>query len=74
MWDVGEDIATCPSCTLTIRIIYEEEDLPDLREDSDDEDNDGNNTEQEGDSINIKVDEDVKNTSENVDKPSISVK
>jgi hypothetical protein len=29
LWD-GEDIATCPSCTLRITIIYEEEDLPPL--------------------------------------------
>ena len=36
LWD-GEDIATCPSCTLRIMIIYEEEDLPELLE-SDDED------------------------------------
>jgi len=33
----GEDVATCPSCTLRIEIIYEEDDLPDLFE-SDDED------------------------------------
>jgi hypothetical protein len=37
LWD-GEDIATCPSCTLRIEIIYDEEDLPPLREDDDDED------------------------------------
>mmetsp|Transcript_14760 Transcript_14760/g.32132 ORF Transcript_14760/g.32132 Transcript_14760/m.32132 type:complete len:108 (-) Transcript_14760:5-328(-) len=36
LWD-GEDIATCPSCTLRIEIIYDEEDLPPLRDDSDDE-------------------------------------
>lgn len=35
LWD-GEDIATCPSCTLRIEIIYDEDDLPDLP-DSDDE-------------------------------------
>ena len=34
----GEDIAKCPSCTLRIRVIYEEEDLPPLPpEDDDDE-------------------------------------
>ena len=42
LWD-GEDIATCPSCTLRIEIIYDEEDLPPLREDSDDEDNEEGN-------------------------------
>ena len=36
LWD-GEDIATCPSCTLRIEIIYDEEDLPPLRDDSDEE-------------------------------------
>lgn len=37
LWD-GEDIATCPSCTLRIEIIFDEEDLPALREESDEED------------------------------------
>lgn len=27
----GEDIGICPSCTLRIRIIFEEEDLPELK-------------------------------------------
>lgn len=40
LWD-GEDIATCPSCTLRIEIIYDEEDLPPLREDDDDDESDG---------------------------------
>jgi|EP01083_Nonionella_stella_P057074 diphthamide biosynthesis protein 3 len=31
LWD-GEDIAPCPSCTLRIEIIYDEEDLPELPE------------------------------------------
>jgi diphthamide biosynthesis protein 3 len=35
LWD-GEDIATCPSCTLRIEIIYDEEDLPPLRHDDSD--------------------------------------
>ena len=35
LWD-GEDIATCPSCTLRIEVIYDEEDLPALRDDDDD--------------------------------------
>lgn len=39
MWEFGEDIATCPSCTLRIKIVYDEDDLPELRQDgSDDED------------------------------------
>ena len=29
LWD-GEDIAKCPSCTLRIMVIFEEEDLPEL--------------------------------------------
>lgn len=36
LWD-GEDVATCPSCTLRIEVIYDEEDLPPLRNDDDDE-------------------------------------
>jgi hypothetical protein len=36
LWD-GEDIATCPSCTLRIEIIYDEEDLPPLPEDDDED-------------------------------------
>ena len=36
LWD-GEDIATCPSCTLRIEIIYDEEDLPPLRDDDNEE-------------------------------------
>jgi len=32
LWD-GEDIATCPSCTLRISIIFDEEDLPPLPDD-----------------------------------------
>ena len=36
LWD-GEDIATCPSCTLRIEIIYDEEDLPPLPDDEDDD-------------------------------------
>mmetsp|Transcript_8858 Transcript_8858/g.21514 ORF Transcript_8858/g.21514 Transcript_8858/m.21514 type:complete len:116 (-) Transcript_8858:531-878(-) len=39
LWD-GEDIATCPSCTLRIEIIYDEEDLPPLRDDDDDDEDD----------------------------------
>ena len=31
----GEDIATCPSCTLRIRVIFDEESLPPLRENPD---------------------------------------
>jgi len=44
LWD-GEDIATCPSCTLRIEIIYDEEDLPPLRndDDSDDDEEGGEN-------------------------------
>jgi len=32
LWD-GEDIALCPSCTLRIMVIYEEEDLPAIPDD-----------------------------------------
>ncbi|KAL7524971.1 hypothetical protein ACHAWF_001155 [Thalassiosira exigua] len=40
LWD-GEDVATCPSCTLRIEIVYDEEDLPPLRDDDDDDDDEG---------------------------------
>lgn len=40
LWD-GEDVATCPSCTLRIEIIYDEEDLPPLRDDDDDDSENG---------------------------------
>mmetsp|Transcript_1933 Transcript_1933/g.2685 ORF Transcript_1933/g.2685 Transcript_1933/m.2685 type:complete len:83 (-) Transcript_1933:362-610(-) len=36
LWD-GEDIATCPSCTLRILVVFEEEDLPELPEFEDEE-------------------------------------
>jgi diphthamide biosynthesis protein 3 len=35
LWD-GEDIAKCPSCTLRIQVIFEQEDLPELPPDDDD--------------------------------------
>lgn len=34
----GEDIATCPSCTLRIRVIFEEEILPKLTSSPDEDD------------------------------------
>ena len=44
----GEDIAPCPSCTLRIMIIYEEEDLPPLPEGFDETDSeDEEDTEEE---------------------------
>ena len=39
LWD-GEDIAKCPSCTLRIQVIFEEEDLPALLAESEDEPDD----------------------------------
>ncbi|KAH9143387.1 hypothetical protein AeRB84_012610 [Aphanomyces euteiches] len=36
----GEDIGTCPSCSLTIRVIFDEDNLPELREEEDEEDED----------------------------------
>jgi diphthamide biosynthesis protein 3 len=44
LWD-GEDIAKCPSCTLRIMVIYEEEDLPPLPDDSDGEEGKAENEE-----------------------------
>jgi diphthamide biosynthesis protein 3 len=40
LWD-GEDIADCQSCTLFITVIYEEENLPKLRDDDDSDGEDG---------------------------------
>jgi diphthamide biosynthesis protein 3 len=40
LWD-GEDIAPCPSCTLRIRVVYEETDLPEYEERSDDDEEEG---------------------------------
>jgi len=39
LWD-GEDVADCQSCTLFIQVIYEEEILPKLRDDDEDESDD----------------------------------
>ena len=36
MYD-GEDIATCPSCTLRVRVVFQEGDLPELREEEEEE-------------------------------------
>ena len=50
LWD-GEDIAGCPSCTLTIRVLFEEADLPPLPSDDEEdyEDEDEAAAEQGGD-------------------------
>ncbi|GLD99502.1 hypothetical protein PINS_up008228 [Pythium insidiosum] len=34
----GEDIATCPSCSLTLRVIFDEDALPELIDDDEDDD------------------------------------
>lgn len=68
LWD-GEDIATCPSCTLRIEIIYDEEDLPPLREDDEDEDDEsGGEEEQEK----KKQDEEGEEKKEEVDHHDIA--
>ncbi|GAB9464042.1 hypothetical protein Gpo141_00001483 [Globisporangium polare] len=33
----GEDIATCPSCSLTLRVVFDEDALPELQGDDGDE-------------------------------------
>uniref|UniRef100_A0AAV1UGM9 Diphthamide biosynthesis protein 3 n=1 Tax=Peronospora matthiolae TaxID=2874970 RepID=A0AAV1UGM9_9STRA len=35
---IGEDIASCPSCSLTIRVIFDDKNLPDLKDIEDDVD------------------------------------
>eukprot|EP01083_Nonionella_stella_P208189 755715_1 len=47
LWD-GEDIAPCPSCTLRIEIIYDEDDLPPLPDESDYETDDEDESADEG--------------------------
>ena len=27
--EMGEEVATCPSCSLIVRVIYDQDDLPD---------------------------------------------
>jgi diphthamide biosynthesis protein 3 len=60
LWD-GEDIAPCPSCTLRIMIIYDEEDLPPLPDDEDTDD-----SEEEGED-NDKDRKEIENEEENND-------
>lgn len=62
LWD-GEDIATCPSCTLRIEIIYDEEDLPPLLRTDDDDDD-----EESVDEGNDEKDDGVKNEGEEEEK------
>ena len=75
LWD-GEDIATCPSCTLRIEIIYDEEDLPPLREDDDDdeEEEEGEMKKREEDKGEEKKEEVDHNNLANVLQKSLTVK
>ena len=75
LWD-GEDIATCPSCTLRIEIIYDEEDLPPLREDDDDdeEEEEGEKKKQDEDKGEEKKEEVDHNNLANVLQKSLTVK
>ncbi|KAL7451726.1 hypothetical protein ACHAWC_006759 [Mediolabrus comicus] len=66
LWD-GEDIATCPSCTLRIEIIYDEEDLPPLREEDDDEDGSDNEGEKDEGQKNNKGEDEEKKEDDTVD-------
>ena len=76
LWD-GEDIATCPSCTLRIEIIYDEEDLSPLREDDDDdgeEEEEGEKKKQDEDKGEEKKEEVDHNNLANVLQKSLTVK
>lgn len=64
LWD-GEDIATCPSCTLRIEIIYDEEDLPPLREDDDEDDGSDNEGEKDERQKNNKREDEEKKEDDN---------
>lgn len=55
LWD-GEDIADCQSCTLFIQVIYEEENLPKLREELDDDDDDDEDKDEEEENVENKKD------------------
>ena len=46
LWD-GEDTADCQSCTLFVTVVYDESDLPELRDDDDDDESDGEEKEKE---------------------------
>ena len=67
LWD-GEDIATCPSCTLRIEIIYDEEDLPPLREGDDDDDGSDNEGEKDEGQKNNKGEDEEKKEDDTVEK------
>lgn len=72
LWD-GEDIAPCPSCTLRISVIYDEEDLPELPDsafESEDESDDGDECVKDGDEC-IK-DEETKTSSSSAEEDSTS--
>jgi len=75
LWD-GEDIATCPSCTLRIEIIYDEEDLPPLREDSDEEEEEegGEGVKNEKEKEEEEKKEDVDDGLSNIARKSLTVK
>ncbi|KAL7540023.1 hypothetical protein ACHAXR_009850 [Thalassiosira sp. AJA248-18] len=79
LWD-GEDVATCPSCTLRIEVIYDEEDLPPLREDDDDDDEsegggEGDGVKQEGEKEGAEEKkEDIDEALSTVTKKSLAVK
>lgn len=75
LWD-GEDIATCPSCTLRIEIIYDEEDLPPLRDDDDDEDDGegGEDVKEKGGAGEEKKEEDVDEGLATIARKSLAVK
>jgi diphthamide biosynthesis protein 3 len=52
LWD-GEDIAKCPSCTLRIMVIYDEEDLPDLPPEEEEDDHEVNALETAVDALSV---------------------
>ncbi|CAM9332562.1 unnamed protein product [Ectocarpus sp. 12 AP-2014] len=40
----GEDIAPCPSCTLQIKVLFEESELPELRPEEEEEEEHGHDS------------------------------
>ncbi len=78
LWD-GEDIAPCPSCTLRIMIIYDEEDLPPLPEgygetdDEDDDEDDDDSKDEETNEIDTNIEKNDDSSSDVVSKEDKSL-
>lgn len=68
----GEDIGECPSCTLKIRIIYDEDNLPELKEVEEVEDEEEDEEDADADVV-LKVDKEVNETTIDMKKCTMEV-